>query len=100
MGKIGAFVGTWVFPYIAAAGGNDNASAQYPFYVSSSLCVLSAGLVLLLPHISQDTITHEDAKFREFLTEHGYDVRQLGLRKGESLESIDNVPQAYEGEKI
>ncbi|KAK3945623.1 MFS general substrate transporter [Diplogelasinospora grovesii] len=90
IGKIGAFVGTWVFPYIVAAGGNsDSLSAQYPFYVSSSLCILSAALVLFgLPNIGQDTITLEDARFRAYLEEHGYDTRQLGLKKGESLESI------------
>jgi MFS family permease len=89
VGKIGAFVGTWVFPYIIAAGGDsETLSAQYPFWVSSSLCMLSAVLVLaFLPHIGQDTITHEDARFRAFLEEHGYDTRQLGLRKGESVES-------------
>ena len=94
-GKIGAFVGTWVFPYVsAAAGGDDTASAQYPFFVSSSLCVASAALALFcLPHIGQDTITLEDARFREFLERKGYDTRQLGLRKGEVL----GVVEAAEG---
>lgn len=89
VGKIGAFVGTWVFPYIVAAGGDsETLSAQYPFWVSSSLCVLSAFLVLVgLPQIGQDTIAEEDLKFRAFLEENGYDTRQLGLRKGESIES-------------
>lgn len=86
-GKIGAFVGTYVFPYIEAAGPNKNASAQYPFYVSSSLCILSAFLVLFcVPHIGQDTITKEDIKFREYLESKGWDTRQLGLRKEEDGE--------------
>jgi MFS family permease len=90
IGKIGAFVGTWVFPYIEAAGHNDTQSAQYPFWVSSSLCILSAFLVLFcLPHIGQDTIQLEDMRFREYLQAHGYDVRQLGLKKGESLDSLE-----------
>jgi MFS family permease len=96
IGKIGAFVGTWVFPYIEAAGSDGNASAQYPFYVSSSLCILSTVLVLFLPAIGQDTITHEDAKFRAYLSEHGYDVRQLGLRKRESLDSIEAGDQGFQ----
>jgi len=81
VGKVGAFVGTYVFPYIIAAGGDSEAlSAQYPFYVSSSLCVLSAVLVLFgLPHIGQDTIAEEDARFRVYLEANGYDTRQLGL---------------------
>ncbi|KAK5652761.1 hypothetical protein OQA88_9614 [Cercophora sp. LCS_1] len=88
VGKIGAFVGTWVFPYIiAAGGGSDTKSAQYPFWVSSSLCVLSALLVLVfLPQIEQDTIAYEDVRFRKYLEENGFDTRQLGLKKGESIE--------------
>ncbi|KAK3316389.1 major facilitator superfamily domain-containing protein [Apodospora peruviana] len=90
IGKIGAFVGTYVFPYIIAAGGDSEVlSAQYPFWVSSSLCLLSAALVLFcLPHIGQDTIAVEDARFRVYLEENGYDTRQLGLKKGESLEAM------------
>ena len=89
IGKVGAFVGTYIFPYIESAGGKGtNASAQYPFYVSSCFCVLSAFLVMVfLPYIGQDTITKEDVKFREYLTSKGWDVNQLGLLKGESVES-------------
>jgi MFS family permease len=88
MGKIGAFVGTYVFPYIEKAGGSNSvASAQYPFYVSASFCVLTAFLaVFFLPDIGQDTITKEDLRFREYLESKGWDVRQLGLLKGESVE--------------
>ncbi|EEU37496.1 uncharacterized protein NECHADRAFT_51418 [Fusarium vanettenii 77-13-4] len=81
-GKIGAFVGTWVFPYIQKAGGNDTESAQYPFWVSSSLCILSAAIVLIcIPHVGQDTIAIEDQKFREYLQEHGWDTAQLGVKQ-------------------
>ncbi|KAF4825461.1 Glycerophosphodiester transporter GIT2 [Colletotrichum siamense] len=106
IGKIGAFVGTWVFPYIqAAAGDNAVATAQYPFWVSSSLCVLSAALALFcLPHIGQDTIALEDARFRAYLEANGYDTRQLGLKKGESVENghdsdIPSEGVAVKGEK-
>ncbi|KAK0709508.1 major facilitator superfamily domain-containing protein [Lasiosphaeria miniovina] len=101
VGKIGAFVGTWVFPYIAAAGGNsDTLQAQYPFWVSSSLCILSAVLVIFcLPEIGQDTITHEDARFRAYLEENGYDTRQLGLKKGESLGSLEEAVDPALAEK-
>ncbi|KAK4189392.1 major facilitator superfamily domain-containing protein [Podospora australis] len=93
IGKVGAFVGGFVFPYIIAAGGDsENHSAQYPFYVSSSLCVLSAALVLFgMPNIGQDTIQLEDARFREYLTANGYDVRQLGLKKGEDVETVESA---------
>ncbi|KHN96128.1 MFS phospholipid transporter Git1 [Metarhizium album ARSEF 1941] len=86
VGKIGAFVGTWVFPYIQAAGGDDKVkSAQYPFWVASSLSVLSAAIAFaFVPNIGQDTITHEDARFREFLESRGWDTAQLGLGKVDS----------------
>lgn len=89
VGKIGAFVGTYIFPYIEKAGGSSSvATAQYPFYVSSSLCIFSAFLALFcLPHIGQDTITTEDIKFREYLERKGWDTRQLGMLKGENVES-------------
>ncbi|EFX04699.1 major facilitator superfamily transporter phospholipid transporter [Grosmannia clavigera kw1407] len=92
-GKIGAFVGTYVYPYIEKAGGSDtNASAQYPFYVSSSLCILSAILALLfLPNVGQDTIALEDIRFREYLEKNGWDTRQLGMRMGESIDVIENA---------
>ncbi|KAH7141692.1 major facilitator superfamily domain-containing protein [Dactylonectria macrodidyma] len=80
IGKIGAFVGTWVFPYIQKAGGNDTESAQYPFWVASSLCILSAAIVLFcIPHIGQDSITEEDQRFREYLQRQGWDTTKLGL---------------------
>ncbi|CAK7565852.1 MAG: glycerophosphoinositol permease [Sporothrix epigloea] len=92
VGKIGAFVGTYVYPYIEAAGGDDaNASAQYPFYVSSSLSILSALLALfLLPNVGQDTIQYEDARFRRYLEENGWDTAQLGLYKDGSIEHVEN----------
>ncbi|KAG5979514.1 hypothetical protein E4U55_005090 [Claviceps digitariae] len=86
VGKIGAFVGTFVFPYIQAAGGEDTiASAQYPFWVASSLCILSAAIAFFfLPNIAQDTIVEEDKRFRDFLESQGWDTTQLGLAKTDS----------------
>ncbi|KAK2608482.1 glycerophosphoinositol permease [Conoideocrella luteorostrata] len=88
VGKIGAFVGTWVFPYIQAAGGEGTVeSAQYPFWVASSLCILSAAVAFFfIPNIEQDTITEEDRRFREFLESRGWDTNQLGLGKTDSEE--------------
>ncbi|KAL8664834.1 MAG: hypothetical protein Q9202_002696 [Teloschistes flavicans] len=84
-GKIGAFVGTYVFPIIQknAPGGTDSTrGGQDPFFVSSSLCLFSAGLAyFMLPHIGQDTITTEDIKFREYLESHGWDTRQMGSKE-------------------
>ncbi|KAI1649376.1 MFS general substrate transporter [Daldinia loculata] len=88
LGKIGAFVGTYVFKHINSPDGDATKSAQYKFYVSSSLCIFAAALALLLPNIDQDTITKEDTKFREYLESKGWDTRKLGLKKGESIESL------------
>jgi MFS family permease len=87
MGKVGAFVGTLVFPYITAAGkrnGNSVGAAQYPFWVASGMCVLAAGFVLVgLPaRIGKDTVKMEDERFRAFLEENGFDTRKMGSRKG------------------
>ncbi len=101
IGKIGAFVGTKVFPYIEAAGGSDLVKqAQYPFWVASSLCFLSALLALIfLPHIGQDTITMEDIKFTAYLESKGFDTSKIGL--GENDESIERQePSAEKKEKL
>jgi len=86
VGKIGAFVGTFVFPYIQAAGGEGTVeSAQYPFWVASSLCILSAAVAyFFVPNIGQDTILEEDKRFRDFLESQGWDTNQLGLSKTDS----------------
>lgn len=83
MGKVGAFVGSYVFPSIVAAGGDDPIKqGQYPFYVSSSLCFFSAALALfLLPHIGQDTIEEEDIKFRAYLERNGFDTTTMGSKE-------------------
>jgi hypothetical protein len=79
-GKIGAFAGSYALDAIQkAAGADENAAGRNPFFVASSLAFLAAGLVLLLPHIGQDTIDQEDVKFREYLTANGYDTSKMGL---------------------
>lgn len=99
VGKIGAFIGTWVFPYIQSAGGNKIQSAQYPFWVASSLCILSAVIAFFfIPDIGQDTIADEDIRFRDYLESQGWDTRQLGfgnkdpeLSPDEKSEGIQNA---------
>ena len=84
-GKIGAFVGTYLFPIIQsnAPGGTDSVrGGQDPFFVSSSLCIFSAFLALaFLPNIGQDTITTEDLKFRAYLEANGWDTRKMGSKE-------------------
>ena len=109
-GKIGAFVGTYLFPIIQknAPGGTDSTrGGQDPFFVSSSLCLFSAALAFfLLPHIGQDTIRSEDIKFREYLEEKGWDTRQMGIEgyqnaSGSSVDVKDEgLPAVVPVEKV
>ncbi|KAI4129923.1 MAG: hypothetical protein LQ338_002008 [Usnochroma carphineum] len=94
-GKIGAFVGTYLFPIIqknAPGGADSTRGGQDPFFVSSSLCLFSAALAyFMLPHIGQDTIRTEDVKFREYLESRGWDTGRMGskgFQQGRSLESV------------
>ena len=85
----------YIFPYIQAAAGDDLIKqGQYPFYVSCSLCFLSAGLVYLLPHIGQDTIEEEDIKFRAYLEENGYDTSTLGSKEYREQAAMAATQQA------
>ena len=90
-GKIGAFVGTYLFPIIqdnAPGGAKSVRGGQDPFFVSSSLCIFSAFLAFfLLPHIGQDTITSEDLKFRAYLEAHGWDTTQMGTKEYQNASS-------------
>ena len=84
-GKIGAFIGTYIFPFIiddAPGGPTGNRAGQDPFFVSSALCIFSAFLAFFcLPHIGQDTITDEDVRFRAYLESHGYDTSRMGTKE-------------------
>ena len=72
-----------MFPIIQAAGGDNTTKAgQYPFFVSSALCFLSAMIALfLLPDIGQDTIEEEDIKFRAYLEDNGFDTSTMGSKE-------------------
>ncbi|KAJ5347264.1 putative metabolite transport protein [Penicillium brevicompactum] len=84
-GKIGAFVGTYVIPIIQKNAPNAVRKGQDPFWVSSSLCILAAFMaIFMLPQINQDTITHEDARFRDYLEANGYDTATMGNQARQS----------------
>ncbi|KAF2227622.1 MFS phospholipid transporter Git1 [Elsinoe ampelina] len=98
LGKVGAFVGTQVLSilYNRYEETDPVKAGQLPFFISSALCVVSAGLALfLLPHIGQDTIDREDEEFRAYLGRNGYDTSRMGL--GASSEAI--VEGEEKGEK-
>ena len=92
MGKIGAFAGSYALAAIQKNAGDDKiAAGRNPFFVASSLAFLAGGLVLLLPHIGQDTIDMEDINFREYLSSHGYDTSKMGLGSVSDFSSEDHV---------
>ncbi|KAG2092124.1 major facilitator superfamily domain-containing protein [Suillus discolor] len=85
-GKIGAFIGTWVFPVmIKDFGGSSSAKGNTgPFWFASGLAILSAIIVyFLVTPLDHDGMKKEDAKFRQYLAEHGFDVSRMGLPKTE-----------------
>ncbi|OAL44770.1 MFS general substrate transporter [Pyrenochaeta sp. DS3sAY3a] len=94
VGKIGAFAGSYALDALQKAAGKDEiAAGRNPFFVASALAFLAAGLVLLLPHIGQDTIDQEDVSFREYLTANGYDTSKMGLQTPSTGSEDDlNVP--------
>ncbi|KAA8904621.1 hypothetical protein TRICI_005427 [Trichomonascus ciferrii] len=87
LGKVGAFVGTYVFPIIVknAGGSETTAGNQAPFWVASSLCLFSAFLGLFfLPSLTQDAVNLEDIKFKRYLSDHGFDITQIGDHDSDS----------------
>ncbi|MCJ1404096.1 hypothetical protein MMC11_007321 [Xylographa trunciseda] len=102
-GKIGAFVGTYIFPFIidnAPGGPSGNRAGQDPFFVSSALCIFSAFLAFFfLPHIGQDTITDEDVRFRAYLESHGYDTSAMGTKEYQ-MQSSSTVDTRLTGDGL
>ncbi|KAJ5225582.1 Glycerophosphodiester transporter GIT2 [Penicillium chermesinum] len=75
-----SFVGTYVLPIAVKNAHTPVEKGQHPFFISSALCIFSAVVAFfLLPTINQDTITHEDERFRAYLEEHGYDTTSMGV---------------------
>ncbi|KAF8886215.1 major facilitator superfamily domain-containing protein, partial [Infundibulicybe gibba] len=81
-GKVGAFVGTWVFPSVVQAfGGSGTARGNTgPFWVASGVAILSAIVAFFfVAPVSRDGMVEEDRQLREYLTLHGYDTSVMGL---------------------
>jgi len=101
-GKIGAFVGTQVLGilYDRYEDSDPIKAGQYPFFISSALCVLSAFLAFfLLPHIGQDTIDDEDAKFKAYLAENGYNTGNMGIHGGSTDAIVRKEEEGLQSER-
>jgi len=84
IGKVGAFIGTWIFPpIINDFGGSSSVKGNTgPFWIGSGFALLSALIVLVgVRPLSHDGMMEEDEKFRAYLEENGYDTSQLGLKE-------------------
>lgn len=87
VGKVGAFVGTWVFPVIQANASTEVRKGQDPFWVASALAVGAAAVAWWgLPDVGQDTIDEEDGRFRAYLGANGFDTRLMGLKTEEGVQ--------------
>ncbi|AAS52117.2 ADR197Wp [Eremothecium gossypii ATCC 10895] len=99
IGKIGAFTGTYAFPHIIAAAGGEKTTSglQAPFYLASSLAIISGIITLLfLPCLGQDVINEEDQRLLEYLSNSGYDVNGMG-EEDEKGEVITETMPRYSG---
>ncbi|CAH2350783.1 major glycerophosphoinositol permease Git3p [[Candida] railenensis] len=97
IGKIGAFVGTYIFPIIIKNAGGDETvrGNQMPFYVSSALCIFSALLAIFFcPSVGQDAINKEDEDFINYLNDNGFDINLLG--NGTILEETLATESSFE----
>jgi len=99
VGKIGAFIGTWVFPHIVDGfGGSGTLKGDTgPFWIASGLAILSAIVVItLVKPLTHDGMTEEDEKFRQYLAEHGFDISTMGLQETETTYSETDAKSADE----
>ncbi|KAF9448518.1 putative metabolite transporter [Macrolepiota fuliginosa MF-IS2] len=97
VGKIGAFVGTWVFPpLIDAFGGPTSLRGNTgPFWVGSGLSLASAIIAFIwVKPLTHDGLIEEDRAFRAYLEANGYDTSKMGL-EDETVESVE----VFEGPK-
>ncbi|KAI5993115.1 metabolite transporter [Pisolithus marmoratus] len=82
IGKVGAFIGTWVFPQIIDSFGGSNTMKGNtgPFWIGSGLAILSAATILfLVKPFTDDGMKSEDKAFHVYLEENGYDVSCMDI---------------------
>jgi len=94
IGKVGAFIGTHTFPQITDSFTARSATLGItgPFWVGSALAVFSAIITFFfIRPLTTDGMAEEDMKFREYLSEHGYDISQMGLHDEASSSRVDSI---------
>ncbi|KAE8225809.1 hypothetical protein CF319_g1500 [Tilletia indica] len=83
IGKIGAFIGTYVFDPISNSLAKGDVDADIyttgPFYIGSGLALVSAAVVFFfIPNIGEDGMLKEDEEFKRYLEANGYDTSTMG----------------------
>lgn len=85
MGKIGATVGTLAFKPM-----QDSMGVRGPFLVGSGIAIAASFVAFFcLPDVGPEYLAEQDAKFKEYLAENGYDISQLGLNPPANYNSTD-----------
>ncbi|KAI5985907.1 major facilitator superfamily domain-containing protein [Pisolithus marmoratus] len=82
IGKVGAFIGTWVFPQIIDSFGGSNTMKGNtgPFWIGSGLAILGAATILfLVKPFTDGSMESEDKAFHVYLEENGYDVSCMDI---------------------
>ncbi|KAL2831850.1 major facilitator superfamily domain-containing protein [Aspergillus pseudoustus] len=78
VGKAGASIGTEVFTPIQNSFSSVERGQQAVFLIGAAFCLLGASLAwLLIPDMERE-LESEDARFRAYLEENGYDVSLYG----------------------
>ncbi|KAF8885502.1 major facilitator superfamily domain-containing protein [Infundibulicybe gibba] len=80
MGKVGAAIGTQVFPTIVASYPTEIKGQQVIFLIGAGIAVLSTAMVLTLIPDREKQLESEDALFKSYLEERGWDTSGMGLR--------------------
>lgn len=96
VGKVGATVGTLAFvPMQEAMGGYRG-----PFLVGSGIAIFASIIAwFLLPDIGPDGLAEEDAAFREYLLQNGYDTSSLGIVHKSNVEIRHDNPKTSSSNK-
>lgn len=73
---------------IAFGGAKSTKGNTGPFWVGSGLAILSAIVVFFfIRPLSADSMTKEDAEFRRYLEENGFDTSLMGTGEEDSIDS-------------
>ncbi|KAI6025186.1 major facilitator superfamily domain-containing protein [Pisolithus microcarpus] len=85
-GKVGAFIGVWVFPQIINAFGGSNTAEGItaPFCIGGGLAAVCALVTFcLVKPIVHNGMKAEDKAFHQYLEENGFDVSLIGAHRNE-----------------